>query len=92
MLEPNQPEGRILGEALGIVDILVSRQAAVNRLSQEVAERQLDVPAPRESINYRCMSALKPRRSSSSRTRIKPPSEVTRARWKSTRRELLNES
>ncbi len=32
------------------------------------------------------------RRSSSSRTRIKPPSEVTRALWKSTLNERLKES
>ena len=38
------------------------------------------------------MSSLKPRRSSSSRTRTNPPSEVTRESWKSTFNELLNKT
>ena len=47
---------------------------------------------PRGSARCRSMSSPKPNRSSNSRTKSKPPSEVTRAPWKSTRKELLNES
>ncbi len=39
----DQPEGRVLGKPLGIVDILVSRQAAVHRLPHQVGQRQLGV-------------------------------------------------
>ena len=76
----------------GVVDILIPRQAAVDRLPQQVGQRQLDILAPRESLKCRSTSSLKPRRSSSSRTRTNPPSEVTREPWKSTLNELLNES
>ena len=41
---------------------------------------------------YGWINSPKPSRSSSSRTRTKPPSEVTRERWKSILREALKES
>ena len=47
---------------------------------------------PRGSFKCCSMSSPKPKRSSSSRTRIRPPSEVTRDPWKSTFKEPLNES
>jgi len=48
-----------------------------------------------ESVNCRpfgCSAIPSPKRSSNSRTRIKPPSEVTREPWKSTFKEALNDS
>ena len=49
------------------------------------------LPRP-SSMMFSAMSALNPRRSSNSRTKSKPPSEVTREPWKSTFKEGLNES
>ena len=37
---PDQPDGRVLREPLGVVDILVARQPAVYRLPHEVGQRQ----------------------------------------------------
>ncbi len=48
-----------------------------------------------ETINYRafgCSAIPSPKRSSNPRTRIGPPSDATRDPWKSTFKELLNES
>jgi hypothetical protein len=42
----DQPEGRILGKARGVVHILIPGQAAVDRLPQQVGQRQLDILAP----------------------------------------------
>jgi hypothetical protein len=83
-----------LGEPLGVVDVFVSCQAAVHRLPQQVRKRQLGVLPPRvgPAAAGCSMSLLNPRRSSNSRTRIRPPSEVTRDPWKSTFKEALNES
>ncbi len=36
-----------MGEALGVVDVLVPRQSAVDRLPDQVGERELGVRAPR---------------------------------------------
>ena len=58
---------------------------------QPTAEGQLNV-LPRESVSCCSMSLLNPRRSSTSRTRIRSPSEVTRASWKSIFQRALNES
>src|SRR5208282_5115227 len=46
LLRTDQPEGRILREPLGVVHILVPRQAAVDRLPHQVGQRQLGVLAP----------------------------------------------
>lgn len=46
----------------------------------------------RKSVRCCSMSLLNPKRSSSSRTTIRPPSDVTRDPWESTFKELLNES
>ena len=47
LLRTDQPEGRILGKALGIVHVLISRQPAVDGLAQQVRQRKLRVfPAP----------------------------------------------
>ena len=43
---PYQPDGRSLGEALSIVHILVPRQSAVDRLPDQVGERELGIRAP----------------------------------------------
>ncbi len=43
LLGADEPEGRVLGETLGVVDILVARQPAVYRLPHEVGQRQLRV-------------------------------------------------
>jgi hypothetical protein len=46
----------------------------------------------RKSVKCCPMSSLNPKRSPKSRTRIEPPSEVTRDPWKSTFKELWKES
>ena len=47
-LRPDQPEGRILREPLGVIHILVARHAAVDRLTEQVGQRDLSVlAAPR---------------------------------------------
>ncbi len=46
----------------------------------------------RVSVRHSAASSSKPNPSSNSRTRISPPSEVTREPWKSTLREALKES
>jgi len=38
LLRADEPEGRVLREALGVVDILVARQSAVYRLPHEVGQ------------------------------------------------------
>ena len=43
LLRADQPDGRVLREPLGVVDILVARQPAVYRLPHEVGQRQLRV-------------------------------------------------
>ena len=47
LLRADEPEGRVLGEALGVVDILVARQSAVYRLPHQVGQRQLGVLSAR---------------------------------------------
>ena len=42
----NEPEGRILGEPRGVVNIFVTRQPAIDRLAQQIGQRQLDIFAP----------------------------------------------
>jgi hypothetical protein len=37
---PDQPEGRIVAEAFRVVDVLVPRQAAVDRLPDPVSRRE----------------------------------------------------
>jgi hypothetical protein len=41
----DEPEGRILRQARGVVHILISGQAAIDRLAQQVGQRQLDILA-----------------------------------------------
>ena len=91
LLRTDQPEGGILGKLLGIVDAFVPCQAALHRLPQQVSKGQRGV-LPRESVKCCWMSSPNPRRSSNSRTRIRPPSEVTRDPWNPTFKEALNES
>src|SRR6266849_2693843 len=43
----DQPEGRVVGQPLGIVHILIPRQAAVHRLPQQVGEGQARILRPR---------------------------------------------
>jgi hypothetical protein len=45
----DEPEGRVLGKPLGIVNILVPRQPTVYRLPHEVGQRQLGVLPSRVS-------------------------------------------
>src|ERR1019366_6070929 len=47
---------------------------------------------PPESVKCCSISSLSPNRSSNSRTRTRPPSEVTRDPWKSTFKVALKES
>ena len=48
LLRTDQPERRILREPLGVVDILIARDAAVDGLAEQIGERKLGVlPAPR---------------------------------------------
>jgi len=46
LLGADEPEGRILRKALGVVDILIPGQSAVHRLPQQIDQRQLDIFAP----------------------------------------------
>jgi hypothetical protein len=80
LLRTKQPEGGILGKLLGIVDVLEPCQAAVDRLPQQVSEGNC-VFFPPESVKCCSINSLSPNRSSNSRTRIRPPSEVTRDPW-----------
>ncbi len=88
----DQPERRILREPLGVVDILIARHPAIDGLAQQVRERKLRVLPRRESVRCWAIGSPKPSRSSSSRTRIKPPSDVTRDPWKSIFNVALKES
>ncbi len=45
LFRANQPEGRILAQPLGIIHILVPRQAAVHRLPQQIGEGKLRILA-----------------------------------------------
>ena len=45
LLGANQSESRVLREALGIVEVFITRQAAVDRLAKKVRQRQLRVLA-----------------------------------------------
>jgi hypothetical protein len=91
LLGADEPKGRVLGQALGVVDILIARQAAVYRLPHQVGQRQLSVLSPPvRQVPFD--EFAEPNRSSSSRTSSRPPSEVTRAPWNSTRNLPLNES
>ena len=45
LLRANQPKGWIGGDTNGVVEILVARQAGVDRLSQQIDERELLVRA-----------------------------------------------
>ena len=45
LLRANQAEGRVLGKALGVIEIFISSQAAVDRLAQQIRQRQLRIPA-----------------------------------------------
>ena len=48
LLRTDQAERRVLREPLGVVDIFIARDAAVDGLPEQVGERQLSVlPAPR---------------------------------------------
>jgi hypothetical protein len=45
LLRANQAEGRVLRKALGVIEIFISSQAAVDRLAQQIRQRQLRIPA-----------------------------------------------
>jgi hypothetical protein len=60
------------------------------RLRQRRERRHVAVR--RESVRCWAMSSPRPKRSSNSRTRMRPPWEVTRDPWKSTFREALKQS
>ena len=61
-------------------------------LTQQVGQRKLRVFAPAGVVKCCAMSSPKIRRSSNSRTTIRPPSELTRDPWESIFREVLKES
>ena len=92
LLRADQPEGRILAQPLGVIDILVTGQPAVDGLPKHIGQRKLGVLAAARVAQMLFNEPPKPSRSSNSRTRISPPSEVTRDPWKSTFREALKES
>jgi hypothetical protein len=87
-----------VGETFSIVHVLIARQASVDRLSDQVGERELGARAPRVGEVLRDQVAEPPaccrqaNRSSSSRRRMSPSSEVTRDPWKSIRSLELKES
>ncbi len=91
LLRTNKPQRGVLGEALRVVHVFVSCQTAVHRLPQQVSQRQLGVLPPRVG-QVLLGKFANPGRSSNSRTRIRPPSEVTRHPWKSTFKEASKES
>ena len=78
------PKRRILGQSLGVVGILVSRQAAVDRLAEEVRQEELGVESGAGIGEVSFDQALRPSRSSNSRGSNSPASEVTVAPRKST--------
>src|ERR1035437_1274092 len=43
LFRADQPEGRVLGEPLGVVEVFVASQAAIDRLPQQVGEAKLRV-------------------------------------------------
>src|ERR1700730_18520932 len=45
LMRADQPESRILGKPPGVVNVFVTRQAAIDRLPQQVGQRQLDILA-----------------------------------------------
>lgn len=81
-----------MGELLGVVEVFVFCKTAVHRLPQQVSQRQMCVFLLREWVRCCLRNSLNPSHSSNSRTRNKPPSEVTRDPWKLTFKEALNES
>ena len=91
LLRPDQPERRILGEPLGIIDFLIACRAAVDGLNRSATGNCVFLPR-RESLRCSAMRSPKPNRSSNSRTRMTPPSEVTRDPWKSNLSVGLKES
>jgi hypothetical protein len=95
--------GRINRELLAKAEVMDLRQRVVLDMdSTEIPVYGIVAAGPgaatecsfprRSSIMFSPMSALNPRRSSNSRTKSKPPAEVTREPWKSTFKEGLNES
>src|ERR1035441_4706647 len=45
LLRANQAKGWVLGKALRVVEIFITGQAAVDRLAQQIRQRQLRIPA-----------------------------------------------
>ena len=78
LLRTDQPKGWVLGKPLRVVEVFVARQAAVHRLPQQVGKRKLRVLATSGIGQMLLDQFSKPESLSSSRTRIRPPSEVTR--------------
>jgi hypothetical protein len=79
-------------EARGVVDIRIPGQAAIDRLPQQVGQRQLDILASARIAQVSFYEHAQAETLIQLAHRIRPPSEVTRAPRKSTFNELLNES
>ena len=45
LLRANQAKGMIVGKALGVVEVFISGQSALDRLAQQIRQRQLRVLA-----------------------------------------------
>jgi len=72
-----------LAQALGVIDILVTGQPAVDGLPKQIGQGKRGVLAAARVAQMLFNEPPKPSRSSNSRTRISPPSEVTRDPWES---------
>jgi hypothetical protein len=46
LLGTDEAEGRISGETLRVVHVLIASQTAVDRLAQQISQRQMDVLSP----------------------------------------------
>ena len=75
-------ERRILREPLGVVDILIARHPTVEGLAQQVRQRQPCILPQSGQVLFD--EFTEPLTFVNSRTRIRPPSEVTRDPWKCT--------
>jgi hypothetical protein len=87
---PSLPRGehskrRVLGQPLGVIRVRVPGETAIDRLTNQVGQRELGVAPGAGSMRYRSITALRPRRSSNSRGNNNPASEVTVAPRNSTR-------
>jgi hypothetical protein len=81
-----------VAKLLGVFDIRVTGQPAVDGLPKQIGQRKLGVLAAAGVAQMLFDELSQAERSSNPRTRIRPPSEVIREPWKSTFKAALKES